>query len=135
MAGYNDYASRDMALRPDAGRYECGTLNTIGIYGLKASLDLLLAVGVERIAPVVQALADRLAEGARRKGYQALGNRTAENGSGIVSVHKPGSDVRQAVRNLKERGIIAAARQGWIRFSPHFYISPEEIDQALEALP
>src|ERR1017187_4802545 len=30
VASYNDYASRDMALRRDAGRYECGTLNTIG---------------------------------------------------------------------------------------------------------
>jgi len=27
VAHYADYASRDMSLRPDAGRYECGTLN------------------------------------------------------------------------------------------------------------
>ncbi len=54
VAGYNDYASRDMALRQDAGRYECGTLNTIGCYGLRASIELLLEAGVERIAPAVQ---------------------------------------------------------------------------------
>ena len=36
------YASRDMTLRPDAGRYECGTLNTIGCYGLKAAIEFLL---------------------------------------------------------------------------------------------
>ena len=41
LAGYADYSSRDMALRPDAGRYECGTLNTIGCYGLRASIDFL----------------------------------------------------------------------------------------------
>src|SRR5579871_859365 len=34
-ASFEDYASRDMALRPDAGRYECGTLNTIGCHGLR----------------------------------------------------------------------------------------------------
>ncbi len=28
VAGYADYGSRDMTLRQDAGRYECGTLNT-----------------------------------------------------------------------------------------------------------
>ena len=42
FARYADYASRDMTYRPDAGRYESGTLNTIGCYGLKASLELLL---------------------------------------------------------------------------------------------
>jgi cysteine desulfurase/selenocysteine lyase len=135
VAGYNDYASRDMTLRPDAGRYECGTLNTIGCYGLRASIELLLEVGIERIGPVVQSLADRLTDGARQKGYQVLGDRTPENGSGIVALHKPGTDIRKVVRDLRERGIMAAPRQGWVRFSPHFYISPEEIDRVVEELP
>ncbi len=135
VAGYNDYASRDMTLRPDAGRYECGTLNTIGCYGLRASIEFLLEVGVERIGPVVQGLADRLVEGAARKGYQLLGDRTPENSAGIVAIQKPGVDSRQMVRDLKARGIIAAPRQGWVRLSPHFYISPEEIDKVVEALP
>jgi selenocysteine lyase/cysteine desulfurase len=30
---------------------------------------------------------------------------------------------------------MAAPRQGWVRFSPHFYISPEEIDRVVEELP
>ena len=135
VAGYNDYASRDMTLRTDAGRYECGTLNTIGCFGLKASIELLLEVGVERIGPVVQALADRLAAGARGKGYQILGDRTPENGSGIVALQKPNIDSRTLVRDLKERGIMAAPRQGWVRFSPHLYISPDEIDRVVETLP
>ena len=135
VAGYNDYASRDMALRADAGRYECGTLNTVGCFGLRASIDLLLEIGVDRIGPVVQALTGWLADGARQKGYEILGNRTAETGSGIISIQKPGLDSRQLARDLKDRGILAAPRQGWVRFSPHFYISPEEIERVVEALP
>ena len=135
VAGYNDYASRDMTLRPDAGRYECGTLNTIGCYGLRASIELLLEIGIDRIAPVVQGLADQLAEGARRKGYALLGDREPENGSGIVAVQKPGLDSRAIVRDLKQRGIVTAPRQGWVRLSPHFYISPEEIERVIDALP
>lgn len=69
VRSYEDYGSRDMTLRPDAGRYECGTLNTIGCFGLRASMDFLLSVGVERIAPLVQGLGDQIAEGVRRKGY------------------------------------------------------------------
>ena len=29
VAHYNDFSARDLTLRADAGRYECGTLNTI----------------------------------------------------------------------------------------------------------
>jgi cysteine desulfurase / selenocysteine lyase len=135
VAAYNDYSSRDMALREDAGRYECGTLNTIGCYGLLASMELLLDIGPGRIGDVVQSLADQLAEGARRKGYELLGDRTPETGAGIIALQKPGMDSRKVVSELKQHGILAAPRQGWIRMSPHFYISPDEIDRVVNALP
>ena len=134
VAGYNDYSSRDMTLRPDAGRYECGTLNTIGCYGLRASLDFLLGIGVHRIGAAVEALADQLAGGARVRGYSLLGERTPGSASGIVAIQKLGMDSRHIVRQLKDKGVIAAARQGWVRLSPHFYLSPDDIARAVEAL-
>ncbi|MCC6860752.1 MAG: aminotransferase class V-fold PLP-dependent enzyme [Bryobacterales bacterium] len=135
VAGYHDYASRDMALRRDAGRYECGTLNTVGCYGLRAAIDFLLEIGVENVAPAVQSLADRLAEGVLAKGYELAVPRTPDNGAGIVSFRKDGVDPHQVVRELKSQRIVAAPRQGWIRMSPHFYISPEEIERVIELLP
>ncbi|MFN7994146.1 MAG: aminotransferase class V-fold PLP-dependent enzyme [Bryobacteraceae bacterium] len=135
VAKYADYASRDMALRPDAGRYECGTLNTIGCYGLRASIQFLLQVGVERIAPAVQRLADRVADGAQGKGYEVLGKRSPATGAGIVSIRKPGIESHTIVRRLQDAGIITAPRQGWVRVSPHFYQSPDEVDRFVETLP
>ncbi|MCU0229698.1 MAG: aminotransferase class V-fold PLP-dependent enzyme, partial [Bryobacterales bacterium] len=135
IAGFQDYSCRDMALRRDAGRYECGTLNTIGIYGLRAAIDFLLAVGVDRIGPDVLAAADRLAEGAQAKGYELLGQRSPRTASGIVSIRKPGVDCRVTVSALRQQRITAAPRQGWARLSPHFYVSPEAIEQVIAALP
>lgn len=135
VASFNDYGSRDMALRQDAGRYECGTLNTIGCYGLRAAIDFLLDVKIERIAPVVQSLADQIAQGAERCGYEILTSRTPSTGAGIVSIRKAGVDTGAAVVNLRKNGIIAAPRAGWIRFSPHFYITAVEIEKMLELLP
>src|SRR5215813_5377397 len=63
VAKYADYSSRDMTLRPDAARYECGTLNTPGCFGLKASLEFLLEVGIGEISSAVSGLASRLARG------------------------------------------------------------------------
>lgn len=133
-AHHADYASRDMTLRGDAGRYECGTLNTIGCYGLRAAFDFLLEVGVERIAPVVQRLGDQIWEGVRELGFETLGVRTPETGAGVVSFRKPGVESQLIVRRLRDAGIVAAPRQGWVRTAPHFYIAPEEIDRMLGEL-
>ena len=135
VAGFNDYGSRDMALRQDAGRYEPGTLNTIGCFGLRAAIELLLEVGVGKIAPVVQNLGDRIAAGVQARGYEVMGCRTPETGSGIVSFRSEAIPDREVVRRLRAEGISAAPRAGWVRTSPHFYVSPADIDRFLEVLP
>ena len=135
VAHFANYASREMTLRPSAGRYECGTLNTVGCFGLGASIRLLLEVGVERIATQVQALADRIADGVQAKGYEVLGERTPSTGAGIVAFRKAGADHREVVNKLERASIIAAPRQGWVRTSPHFYISPDDIDRMIQELP
>jgi selenocysteine lyase/cysteine desulfurase len=135
IAGFNDFACRDLELRNDAGRYECGTLNTIGIFGLRASIELILEVGVDRIAPAVTALADRVAQGAERRGYRLLIEREPSTSAGIVSLRRDDIDSRMVVRRLKEAGFIAAPRLGWTRISPHFYIEPDEMDRLAATLP
>ena len=135
VAHYADYASRDMALRADAGRYECGTLNTIGCFGLRAAMEFLLEIGVDQIAAAVQQLGDRLASGLQAKEYELMEQRTAENGAGIVAFRKEGVDAAEIVRKLRAAGIVVAPRVGWVRASPHFYISPEDIDKTLALLP
>ena len=135
IAGYNDFGCRDMTLRDDAGRYECGTLNTIGLFGLRASVEFLLGIGTDRLAPAVQSLADRAATAVQRKGYELLQERTPETGAGIISFRRADIDSRMVVRRLRDAGFEAAPRQGWVRVSPHFYIDPEEMDRMGETLP
>lgn len=134
IANYVHYGSELDGLRPDAGRYEPGTLNTIGCYGLRAAIELLLEAGVDRVCRQVQSLADRIATGAETKGYEILGTRTPANSSGIVSFRKPGVDSRMIVHALKQAGIQATHRQGWVRASPHFYLNHDDIDRTLAEL-
>jgi len=129
-----DYGNREMTLRNDAGRYECGTLNTIGCYGLKAAIEYLCEVGVDRIGAEVQRLGDRLAAGVQERGWELLGTRTPETGAGIVSFRKEGLNSQIVVSRLRDARVEAAARQGWVRASPHFYVTDEEIDRALAVL-
>jgi selenocysteine lyase/cysteine desulfurase len=129
-----DYGSREMTLRNDAARYECGTLNTIGSYGLRAAIEMLLEAGVDRIGRAVQSLGDRIDARVREKGYEVACARTPSTGAGIVSFRKAGVDPNALVAKLKDRGICAASRAGWVRMAPHFYITPEEIDRAVKYL-
>lgn len=130
VAAYADYASRDMTLRGDAGRYEPGTLNTVGIFGLRAAMMLINEIGVEAIAEAVLARACQIEDGVRGKGYEVL-----PTGSGIVTFRKEGIDSRAIVSSLRAAGIIAAPRQGYVRTSPHFYVPPDGVDRLLAELP
>jgi selenocysteine lyase/cysteine desulfurase len=128
------YGRRDITPRADAARYECGTLNTIGCFGLRASLEFILAVGVDKIGPIVRSLGDQIAGGVTTRGWELLGTRTPETGAGIISFRKEGVDPVAVVAHLRKNGITAAARAGWIRTSPHFYIGADDIDKMLSVL-
>jgi selenocysteine lyase/cysteine desulfurase len=132
---YADYSSRDMTLRPGAGRYECGTLNTAGCFGQRAAIEFLLGIGIENISAAVHSLTDQLEATIRARGYAVITQRTHDTGSGIVTFRHPSIDCRSIVRDLGRNRIVAASRQGWIRMSPHFYISPEDLEHVVEILP
>jgi len=135
VARYADYSSRDMTLRPNAARYECGTLNTISIFGLNAAVRYINEVGVENIGQAVSARAKEIEIGVSAKGYEVMGVRTPETSSGIVTFRKEGIDSWKLVAELQTKGVITAPRQGWVRTSPHFYTSPEDMERFLAMLP
>ena len=129
---WSDFSRRDLSWRDDARRYECGTLNTVGIYGLGAAVNLLLEVGIPNIAERVLDLTDRLRGGLLAQGHSVFGPRAREEASGIVSfVPRQGGAERLLEWFLAHR-VQVAARCGMVRISPHFYNTEEEIDRVLE---
>ena len=133
-ASYADYSSRDMTLRADAGRYECGTLNTVGCFGQRASIEFLLEVGIPNVEAAVMARAAQLDQGLRALGYEVMIERTAATGSGILCFRHATIDSKVIVSEMRRNKIAVAPRQGWVRVSPHFYINAEDIEQVLRTL-
>ncbi|MBM3762252.1 MAG: aminotransferase class V-fold PLP-dependent enzyme [Acidobacteria bacterium] len=134
VKNWADYASREMTLRTDAGRYEPGTLNVSGSFGLRASMKLLNEVGMERVSGRVLGLTDRLESGLRALGCELMVERAPGTGSGILSFRREGVDSSKLHAALKARRVMSAPRQGWVRFSPHFYLELTEMDAAVEAV-
>jgi selenocysteine lyase/cysteine desulfurase len=129
-----DFDNYHMDLQPNAGRFEEGTPNTIGIFGLGAAIDLLLEIGVSAIAERVLALTDRLVEGLHGRGAKLRSPRGPGEASGIVSFVMPDEAPGDTVRRLHASQIFVTERRGGVRASPHFYNSEDEIDQLVAAL-
>ena len=134
VANFPEY-SKDPTLRPDAGRFEAGTLNSFGCAALRTSIELLLEAGVERLSEQVNLLADRLYQAAQQKGYEPCAKRDRGSGSGIVSLRKDGLDPAELAKRLLSDKIVAIPRFGYLRVSPHFYNTVDEIDRLVELLP
>ena len=131
-----DYGDYDYTLKPDAGRFECGTYNIPGLLALKGSLELLHSVGIDAIAARVKLLGERLIDGLRIKGYSVISPRGGEQWSGIVSFTSPSRDHAAIMRDLrKNHKTEIALREGRLRASPHFYNTEEQIDRLIEHLP
>jgi selenocysteine lyase/cysteine desulfurase len=131
-----NYGNYDYTLKPDAGRFECGTYNIPGLLGFRASLELLMSVGIDRIADRLHHLGERLIQGLSSKGYHIVSPRGLGQWSGIVSFTSPTHGHDQIVRMLrKEKQTEIAVREGRLRVSPHFYNTDEQIDLLIENLP
>lgn len=136
--GYESEANhlRPDDLHDDARRFDSGVYNLAGICALGASVEMLLGVGVDEVQVRIKQLTDLLVEGLRSKGWQVHSPRTASEWSGIVAFSSERFETDELRRHLRnEFKIVVANRLGRLRASPHFYNSPEEIRQLIDALP
>jgi selenocysteine lyase/cysteine desulfurase len=133
VRGENDFFTIRLDFKPDALRFEPGSLNLLGIHGLGAALDLLLEVGVARIFEGVLAVNDLFIQGLRRRGLKIVTPLEPLSRSGILSFI-PKADPEKTFYTLMEKKIMVSERKGLIRLSPHFYNSEADVRRFFEAL-
>jgi selenocysteine lyase/cysteine desulfurase len=133
-------AQEHIEFRNDARKYEAGTHNLIGVIGLMASIKLIQDIGVENIAAELLRKRAWLLPALQKKGYTVLNaDAPLENSSGIVSFHRPDTDLAALNQKLADDKIFTSLRtdrkhQHYIRLSPHFYNTDEELKRVLELL-
>ena len=131
-------------------RFEAGTLNLPGIFGLRAALEYLERMGPETVLRTELARTARLLEGLRRiPGIRLVGRPGVEGRTAVVSVDFPGRDNAEAACRLESRGVLTrcglhcAPRAhrtlgtypgGTVRLTPGHTTTEEEIDRAVEAV-
>lgn len=138
--GWNNIAHKGhflgtpLELLPDARRFEAGSINTSGVYGLRAAIDLLHEIGIDVIRERALAVATALADGLESIGCRVASPRPLC--SPIVGAIPPSVEkhVRWYHGKLEEQGIVCAPREGMLRFSPHFYNDLDEVERVIAAL-
>ena len=118
----------------DARRFECGSLNSLGIYALRASLGLLFGTGLEKVFAGVAENVSYLAENVSRRRFDLLTPSQAHRRGGILTLKPRHGDVKKLYRRLQRAGVVCALRGGGIRLSPHYYTPRATLDRALEHL-
>src|SRR5438477_1682295 len=136
VAGYERYFDYDLTLRPTARRFEESVVSLLDTAAFGAALGLLLEVGPDAIEARVLSLSARLAEGLDRRGYELVEPwpRAPAESSGIVSFRKRRARPQEVLRALEVAHVVARIHQDFVRLSPHFYNTEEEIDRVLEVL-
>lgn len=124
-----------LTLARGARRYESGAQNISGMYGMGASIDLFLSLGMESIGQHVQAMSALVAEQVEERGYHVVSSRTPAERSGIVAVDCGSHDAAEVVAALRRAGVVCSVREGRLRISCHLFLDEDDVQRLAAALP
>lgn len=132
----HEYFDYDYDPRDTAHRFEESICSVLDMAAFQASVDLILEVGPSAIEDHVLGLARLLAAGLAARGYSLVEPwpRRDEESSGIVSFRKPGAPAAEIMRDLNAARVVARQHADFVRLSPHFYNTEEEVERVLNVL-
>ena len=121
-------------------RFEPGMLNHPGIVGMAASLEMLLDVGINAISDRLVELHDQVLTRAATLGFERyLPTLPDRAKTAIVTLRHPTANMTRLYDELTAADVVVSHRHdrtgaALLRFSPHFYNTPTELDHAFEVL-
>jgi cysteine desulfurase/selenocysteine lyase len=134
-------AQPEMVFENSARRYEPGSLNLLALYGMKASLEMILALGVKQIEARLLDLRTFAEEKLMANKFRVLGfanRRSQKSGITTIAIENAEQATAQA-RKLRDAGVDVSLRQSragmsCLRLSPHFYNTEAEIEETIKIL-
>jgi selenocysteine lyase/cysteine desulfurase len=136
VVGDERYFDYDLTFKPDARRFEESVVSLLDVAAFGAAIELLLDVGPAVVEQRVLQLAGRLAANLASNGYEIVEPwpRDKHESSGIVSFRRKGATAQALLRDLNAAHVIARTHRDFVRLSPHFYNTDEEVDRVLDVL-
>ena len=135
-----DFIAQDeIVFAEGAARYEPGVLNFAPMLGMKAGLEMIAHVGVQRVGERIHALKRRLLDHLSPLGFTPLGEVDGPRAAGMLTLAHPSADLPALYKALKAAHVIPSLRrdragQPYLRFSPHFSNTEAEMDRVAEVV-
>jgi selenocysteine lyase/cysteine desulfurase len=129
----------EIAFQPTAQRYEPGVLNVAGVYGMRAALELLGSAGPEQIYTRILELKRAITQPLLAAGFEFIGPLDGPAASAITTFRHPARESEALFKALERAGVVASLRfdrggAQYIRLSPHFYNTLDELARVVEIL-
>ncbi len=129
-----DFLNYDQQLAPDAHKFDEGSPNLVGLWGLEAALALILEIGIEAIEARVKELTDLLVAGLEELECEVASPRGPNEWSGIVSFKPPAGTAGELQKHLCERQIITSLRGDLIRAGCHYWNDESDVEASVAAV-
>jgi selenocysteine lyase/cysteine desulfurase len=133
VVDHGRYLPYHFDLKPNALKFECGSPNFLGIHALGAAIDLVLEIGPPEVERQVLDGTARLREALGARGYTVTSPASLDERAGITTV-RTRREPETVVAGLRAAGVLASARGGGVRFSPHFYCDEGDLARCVSAL-
>ena len=112
----------------NTSKFEFSTLAFGCILGLTESLNYLNNIGIEKIYKYNVFLTDCLIEGLKKADAKIISSDEGKYRSPIITAKFKNKDSESMINDLRYAKIFVSQRKEWVRFSPHFYNTLEDID-------
>ena len=135
----NFIAQRTIKYAPGGQKFEPGAYHHAAIAGLGAAIELLLEVGSGQIAERILSLTQTLKLQVAPAGFEFASPEEEKNRSGILTFRHPKIPSDQFLEALLKNDAVASLRcdrddRSWLRVSPHFYNTFDEIAKIADVL-
>lgn len=126
--------NRKLDFLPDARRFEAGTPNGSGMFGLAERLAQIDELGIGWIESRILGLHDALCESAAAHGLEQVYRFAGRERSGIVLLRKPGTDAAALNAMLSQNGVFASVRNGAVRVATHYFNTADEVERIVSIM-
>jgi cysteine desulfurase / selenocysteine lyase len=135
----NFIAQREIKYADGGRKFEPGAYTHSVLAGLRAAVELLLEVGQAKISKQIWTLTQSLRDQVASAGFEFLSPTEEKNRSGILTFRHPRVSSERLAEALSNNDIVVSLRfdragRSWLRVSPHFYNTFEEMTEIADVL-
>ena len=112
----------------NTSKFEFSTLAFGCILGLAESLHYLNGIGIENIYRYNLFLTDCLIDGLKKADAKIISSDRSNYRSPIITAKFKNKDSESMINDLRYAKIFVSQRKEWVRFSPHFYNTLDDIE-------